>query len=75
MLVAFKLAGYMPQSLQTCQEEVGGFFGYTCSDDVSCLRVEELGNGYPGYLTAFDVPESVNAIHNRQLRKIARRTR
>lgn len=44
-LVGFKPITFAPQTLQACQQQYGGFFGYHCSDDYFCYRVEELGDG------------------------------
>lgn len=55
-LVRFKRISYNPQSLQTCQEKRGGFFGYHCSDNYFCYRVEQFGNGAPGFGSVFNVP-------------------
>ena len=56
MIVSFNVTPSMPQStLQKCQQARGGFFGYPCSSGL-CYRVEQLGNGYGGYLSDFAVP-------------------
>lgn len=55
--VALKPVAYRPQALTQCQEARGGEITTQCGgDDSGCVRVQELGNGAPGNLSAF--PES-----------------
>lgn len=55
-LVRFTRISYNPQIFQTCQEMRGGFFADHCSDDSTCYRVTESGNGVPGFGSVFTVP-------------------
>src|SRR2546423_421996 len=55
-IVASFNSGAVPQSLYTCQSGRGGFFGYPCSQYAGCYRVEQLGDGAPGYSSDFPVP-------------------
>jgi hypothetical protein len=55
-LVSFRPSSFAPQGLQVCQQQRGGFFGYPCSDDGTCYRVEQLGAGPAGFLSDFPVP-------------------
>lgn len=61
--VSFKPATAKPATypaqgdLRRCQAEVGGFSGFQCSGDYDyCNRIDQLGNGVQGYLSA--VPEA-----------------
>jgi len=55
-LVSFRPISFAQQDLHVCQQQYGGFFGYHCSDDYFCYRVEELGAGPAGFLSDFPVP-------------------
>jgi hypothetical protein len=55
-LISFKRISFAPQDLRVCQQQHGGFFGFPCSDDGTCERVEELGEGPAGFLSDFPIP-------------------
>lgn len=71
VLIDFKSLAPVPQTLRTCQAAWGGFFGYPCSQDGNCYRVEELGNGTGGHLSDFRLAGTVCAILKKTQRKTA----
>jgi hypothetical protein len=62
----FTLISFNHYPVQTdnfiCQADYGGRLGYQCTDDYTkCLRITELGDGVPGYLS--DEPEISYCIY------------